>query len=150
MAIEFKFLKTSALVLRKKFISFYYLAALKICKLLKSYMLKTCDQRLLAHFTKILSFTFFIFSILSDIYPSGSKCEAVRLGVHLILLYFIRILVVGTEIIFLFGCWCGCWCWCGWRTFFVFKSLNNNMVYSLGIYILISKRISCRTKFLWV
>ena len=34
------------------------------------------------------------------IYPPGSKCEALRLGVHLILLYFIRILVVGTEIIF--------------------------------------------------
>ena len=38
-------------------------------------------------------------------YPPGSKCEALRLGVHLILLYFIRILVVGTEIIFLFGWW---------------------------------------------
>ena len=36
-------------------------------------------------------------------YPPGSKCEALRLGVHLILLYFIRILVVGTEIIFVFG-----------------------------------------------
>ena len=38
-------------------------------------------------------------------YPPGSKCEALRLGVHLILLYFIRILVLGTEIIFLFGWW---------------------------------------------
>ena len=45
-------------------------------------------------------------------YPPGSKCEALRLGVHLILLYFIRILVVGTEIIFLF-CGCGCGCGCG-------------------------------------
>ena len=40
----------------------------------------------------------------------------------------------------------------GWGspTFLFFKSLDNNMIYSLGIYILISKRISCRTKFLWV
>ena len=37
------------------------------------------------------------------IFPPGSKCEAFRLGVHLILLYFIRILVMGTEIIFYFG-----------------------------------------------
>ena len=36
--------------------------------------------------------------ILSN-FPPGSKCEALRLGVHLIL-YFIWILVVGTEIIF--------------------------------------------------
>ena len=47
------------------------------------------------------------------IYPIVSKCEALGLGVHLILLYFIRILVVGTEIIFLFcGCGCGCGCGC--------------------------------------
>ena len=85
------------------------------------------------------------------IYPPGSKCEALRLGVHLILLYFIRILVVGTEIIFLFcGCGCGCGCWCGWRTFFVFKSLDNNMIYSSYITMYIYKRNPCRTKVLWV
>ena len=41
------------------------------------------------------------------VFPPESKCEALLIGVHLILLYFIRILVVGTEIIFLF-CGCGC------------------------------------------
>ena len=51
-------------------------------------------------------------------------------GVHLILLYFIRISLLTPKIIVLL--WCGCGC--GWRTFFVFKSLDNNMVYSLGIY----------------
>ena len=80
-------------------------------------------------------------------YPPGSKCEALRLGVHLILLYFIRILVVGTEIIFLF-----CWCWggCWWRTFFVFKSLNNKMVYTSVIDVYVCKRNRCTTKVLWV
>ena len=93
-----------------------------------------------------------------DIHKSilpGSKCEALQLGVHLILLYFIRILVVGTEIIFLFcgcGCWCGCGCGCGcgWRTFFVFKSLNNNMVYTSDIDVCVYKRNRCTTKVLWV
>ena len=52
-------------------------------------------------------FPFFLLQIILCyifIYHPGSKCEALRLGVHLILLYFIRILVVGTEIIFLFWC----------------------------------------------
>ena len=43
-------------------------------------------------------------------YPPWSKCEALRLGVHLILLYFIRILVVGTEIIFFIWMVDGGWC----------------------------------------
>ena len=81
-------------------------------------------------------------------YPPWGKCEALRLGVHLILLYFIRILVVGTEIIFLF--WCGCGCGCGWQTFFVFKSLNKNMVYISGINVYVCKRNRCTTKVLWV
>merc|ERR1711973_336394 len=58
------------------------------------------------------------------------KCEALRPGVHLIFLYFIRISLLSAETFFLF--WCGCGCGCGWRTFFVFKSFDNNMVYSLG------------------
>ena len=45
--------------------------------------------------------------------PAGSKCEALRLGVHLILLYFIRILLLTPKIIFLFRCGCGCGCGCG-------------------------------------
>ena len=36
----------------------------------------------------------------------------------------------------------------GWQTFFVFKSLDNNMVCSLGIGIYICKRNKCRTKFM--
>ena len=31
-------------------------------------------------------------------YPPGSKCEALRLGIHLIILYFISILVVGVVL----------------------------------------------------
>ena len=54
---------------------------------------------------------------------------------------------MGTKIIFLF---CGCGCGCGWWTFFVFKSLDNNMVYSLGIDVYVRKRNPCRTKVLWV
>ena len=40
----------------------------------------------------------------------------------------------------------------GWwlPTFWFFKSLDNTMVYSLGIYVLVYKRNLCRTKFLWV
>ena len=32
---------------------------------------------------------------------------------------------------------CRCGCRCGWRTFLSFKSLDNNMIYSSGIYIYI-------------
>ena len=38
--------------------------------------------------------------------------------------------------------------WC--PTFWFFKSLDNNMVYSLGIDIYMCKRNLCRTKVLWV
>ena len=40
----------------------------------------------------------------------------------------------------------------GWvlPTFWFFKSLDNTMVNSLGIYIFVHKRNRCRTKVLWV
>ena len=38
----------------------------------------------------------------------------------------------------------------GWRTFLFFKSLDNNMVYSLGIDVYVYKRNRCTTKDLWV
>ena len=38
----------------------------------------------------------------------------------------------------------------GWLTFFVFKSLDNNTIYSLGVDVYIHKRNLCRTKVLWV
>ena len=82
-------------------------------------------------------------------YPPGSKSEALRLGVHLILLYFIRISLLTPETFFYFdgGWWVvggGWWMvgggWLvvdGWwsTTFGFFKSLYNNMVYTLGIFI---------------
>ena len=37
-----------------------------------------------------------------------------------------------------------------WATFWFFKSLENNMVYSSGIYIFSHKRNRCRRKVLWV
>ena len=37
-----------------------------------------------------------------------------------------------------------------WRTFLFFKFINNNMVYSLDIYVFLCKRNPCRTKVLWV
>ena len=74
------------------------------------------------------------------IYPPGSKSEALHLGVQLILLYFIRIPLLITETFFLF------W-WSvvgsGWSpTFWFFESLDNNMVYTLGIYVYIYIYIS--------
>ena len=62
------------------------------------------------------------------IFPPGSKCEAFRLGVHLILLYFIRILVMGTEIIFYFGVGVGVG-----DGLFLSLNLNNNTIYTLDI-----------------
>ena len=92
-------------------------------------------------------------SWLASIYPPWSECEALRLGVHLILLYFIRISLLYPESFFLF-CWCWCWCWCGcgcgWRTFFVFKSLDINIIYSLDRDVYVHKRNRCTTKVLWV
>ena len=63
-------------------------------------------------------------------YPPGSKCEALRLGVHLLLLYFIRISLLNAETFFYFDG--------GWLvgpTFWFFKSLYINMVYTFGIYL---------------
>ena len=79
-------------------------------------------------------------------YPPRSKSKALRLGVHLIL-YFIRISLLIPKIFVLF---CGCRCWCCWRTFFVFKSHNNNIVYTSGIDVYVCKRNRCTTKVLWV
>ena len=82
--------------------------------------------------------------------PWEERSEAFPLGVHLILLYFIRISLSTPEIFFLFGCWCGCGCWCWWRTFFLFKFFHNKMIYSSYITMYIYKRNPCRTKVLWV
>ena len=69
-------------------------------------------------------------------YPPGSKSVALQLGVHLILLYFIRISLLSAETFFLFGGW---WMVGGWwmTTFWFFKSLDINMVYTLGVYVYI-------------
>ena len=61
--------------------------------------------------------------------PLGSKSQALRLGVHLILLYFIRSHSQPRR--FLFYLVGGGW----WPTFWFFKSLDKNMVYTLCIYI---------------
>ena len=58
------------------------------------------------------------------IFPPGSKYEALRLGVHSILLYYIRILLLIPKIFVLFS---GRW------TFLFFKSLDNNMMYTLDM-----------------
>ena len=79
-------------------------------------------------------------------YPPGSKCKALRLGVHLILLYFIRISLSTPETFFLFGWWKveGGWC----PTFLVFNFLYNTMVHTLDIEVYIyiyncAQQISC-------
>ena len=62
-------------------------------------------------------------------YPPGSKSEALQLAVHLILLYFIRISFL-METFFYFGG--------GWGpTFWFFKSLDIDVVYTLGVYVYI-------------
>ena len=84
-------------------------------------------------------------------YPLGRKCEAFLLGVQLILLYFIRISLLYPKTFFYLGVDVGVGVDVdGGLFFFVFKSLENNMVYSLAIGIYICKRNLCRTKFLWV
>ena len=84
-------------------------------------------------------------------FPPGSKSEALRLGVHLILLYFIRISLSTPKTFFYLVVGLG---WAvgggGCPTFLFFKSLDNNMVYSLGIYVFVYERNPCRTKVLWV
>ena len=64
------------------------------------------------------------------VYHTGSKSIALQLGVHLILLYFIRILLLSAETFFLFGGW-----WMA--TFWFFKSLDIHMVDTLGVYVYI-------------
>ena len=44
--------------------------------------------------------------VLNYFFPPGSKTEALQLGVHLILLSFIRISLLSAEIFFNFGGWC--------------------------------------------
>ena len=69
-------------------------------------------------------------------YPPGSKSVALQLGVHLILLYFIRIWSWVRRLFFYFD---GGW-WMGGRwitTFWFFKSLDITKVYSLGVYVYI-------------
>ena len=62
----------------------------------------------------------------NQFYPPGSKSEALRLGVHLILLYFIKILFWVRRLFFYLDVGVGV----GGGLFFVFKSLDNNIVYS--------------------
>ena len=79
-------------------------------------------------------------------YPPGSKCEALRLGVHLILLYFIRISLLYPKIFVLFGRWVVG----GVPLFWFFKSPDNNIVYSLSIHVFVYKRDRCTAKVLRV
>ena len=68
-------------------------------------------------------------------FPPGSKSVALQLGVHLIRLYFIRISLLITGTFFLF--W---WLVVGvgwWPTFWFFKSLDINVVHTLGVYVYI-------------
>ena len=67
-------------------------------------------------------------------FPPGSKSVALQLGVHLILLYFIRIWS-WVRRLFYFGGWLvvdG-----GWSPTFLLKYFDNSMVYTLGIYVYI-------------
>merc|ERR1712035_98987 len=84
-------------------------------------------------------------------FPPGSKSEALRLGAHLILFYFIGSHSPPRRFFFYLvggGRWevDGGW----WATFWFFKSLDNIMVNSLGIDIYVCKRNPCKTKVLWV
>jgi len=87
-----------------------------------------------------------------EFYPPGSKSEALRLAVHLIVLYFIRISFFPRRILFYFGVDVGVDVDVDvdGGLFFFFKSFDNNMVYSLDIDIYLCKRYLCRTKVLWV
>ena len=66
--------------------------------------------------------------ILSN-HPPGSKSEALRLGVHLILLYFDRISILSAETFFYFDG--------RWRTFWFCKYLSSFLVYSWHVYVYI-------------
>ena len=48
-------------------------------------------------------FLLHIYISIPELYPPGSKLEALQLGVHLILLYFIRIGILSAETFFYFG-----------------------------------------------
>ena len=65
-------------------------------------------------------------------YPPGSKSEALQLGVHLILLYFIGSDLECGDFFFILV---GGWWWM--PTFWSFKSLDINMVYTLDVYVYI-------------
>ena len=62
-------------------------------------------------------------------YPPGSKSEALQLGVHFILLYFISIWSWVRKLFFFDGWWV--------TTFWFLKSLDINMVYTLNVYVYI-------------
>ena len=82
-----------------------------------------------------------------EIYPPGSKCKALRLGVHLILLYFISILFCVRRLFFYFV---DVGVDVGDGGLFLSLNLNKNMVYSLCLDVYVCKRNRCTTKFLWV
>ena len=100
-------------------------------------------------FTYHWFFILFSFFFINLCFYPGNKCEALRLGVHLILLYFIRISLSTPKTFFVISLGGG-----GWgvavSNFLFFKSLDNNMVYSLGIGIYRCWRKLSRTKILWV
>ena len=73
-----------------------------------------------------------MFRRILSIYPPGSKRETLQLGVHLILLYFIRISFLYPKIFVLFSGRLGVGVG---LTFLFFKSFDSNMVYTLGIYV---------------
>ena len=76
--------------------------------------------------------------------PCEESAKPSLLGVHLILLYFISISLLIPEIFVLFS---GGWAvGVGRSPTFLFKSLDKNMVYNLGIYAYVYKRNPCRTK----
>ena len=66
-------------------------------------------------------------------FPPGSKCEALGLGVHFILIYFIMISFLNPKIFFYFRG--GGWTVEGGRfpTFMVFNFLENRMVSTRNI-----------------
>ena len=74
---------------------------------------------------------------ITECYPPGSKCEDLRPGVHLILLYFIRISFLTPKISVLFSLMVA--------DFFGLNFLENNMVYTsdIGVYKHICAQISC-------
>ena len=79
------------------------------------------------------------------IYPPGSKCKALRLGVYLILLYFIRILFWVRNYFFILWVWV--WMWVCVADFFVFKFLDRNIVYSLCIDLYLYEGIIAQQKY---